>query len=294
VVGVSITPGVARVGAGDDVRAGRLLEDVTARSGASCCARNSTLCSPRSSTPGANCGNLQRRRVLVGSTAGLTGSLTNGRRGAYGHQGRVIALTRQLAAEGARDGIRHQPRTTHDRSVGRVRSVTIVGVCVALTACGGGLEVNSDAPSSISVTSSAFAPNAPIPEKYSCHGDNVSPPLAWSGVPGDAAELALVMDDPDAPRGTFTHWILFGLPASMTSLDEATIPDDARQARNSAGDARYFGPCPPSGTHHYRFTIYALDDSLDLAAGAGTTEALTAIADHAMGQGRLVGTFAAR
>ena len=113
-------------------------------------------------------------------------------------------------------------------------------------------------------------------------------------MPDDAAELALVMDDPDAPRGTFTHWILFGLAASTTSLDEATIPDGARQARNSSGDAQYFGPCPPSGTHHYRFTVYALDDSLDLADGAGTTEALHAIADHAIAQGRLVGTFAAR
>ena len=98
----------------------------------------------------------------------------------------------------------------------------------------------------------------------------------------------------DAPRGTFTHWILYGLPPSTSSLDENTVPAEAKQAKNSAGRAAYAGPCPPSGTHHYRFTVFALDEPLDLSDGADTDEALDAISEHAVAQGQLVGLFTAR
>ena len=117
--------------------------------------------------------------------------------------------------------------------------------------------MNSDAPSSISVTSSAFAPDASIPEKYSCHGANVSPPLAWSGVSDAALELALVMDDPDAPRGTYTHWILFGMRTSLTSLDEATIPDGSSASQELLRRCPVLRPMPaerdaPLPIHHLR------------------------------------------
>ena len=153
--------------------------------------------------------------------------------------------------------------------------------------------MTTDVPAAIEVTSPAFTADEEIPVVFSCAGRNISPPLAWTGVPDDARELALVVDDPDAPRGTFTHWILFGLPPSTSSLAEGTVPAGAKQARNSAGSAAYAGPCPPSGTHHYRFTVYALDEPLAVSDGADTGAALDAISDHAVAQGRLVGLFTA-
>jgi Raf kinase inhibitor-like YbhB/YbcL family protein len=149
-------------------------------------------------------------------------------------------------------------------------------------------------PEGIEVTSSAFAADEEIPVVFSCAGRNISPPLEWTGTPDEAREVALVVDDPDAPRGTFTHWILFGLPTSTSSLDEDSVPAGAKQARNSAGRAEYAGPCPPSGTHHYRFTVYALDGPLDLSDGAATGDALDAISEHAVAQGQLVGLFTVR
>jgi Raf kinase inhibitor-like YbhB/YbcL family protein len=176
---------------------------------------------------------------------------------------------------------------------GLVHMLAAVLACVALTACGGSDdEVETQAPEVIEVTSTAFAPDDPIPDIYTCNGSNISPPLAWTGVPEGARELALVVDDPDAPRGTYTHWILFGLPPSTDSLAEGSVPPNAKQAQNSNGKAAYMGPCPPSGTHHYRFTVYAFEEPLDLADGAGTDEALTTISRAAIAQGRLVGTFA--
>jgi len=165
--------------------------------------------------------------------------------------------------------------------------------CLALIACDGGGGVKTQAPDSIAVASSAFASDQPIPTRYTCAGRDISPPLTWTGVPAQARELALVVDDPDAPGGTYTHWILFGLPPSTSSLAEDSVPPGARQAENSGGRAAYAGPCPPSGTHHYRFTVYALDVPLELNNGAGTDDTLTAIGRHAVAQGRLVGVFAA-
>lgn len=143
----------------------------------------------------------------------------------------------------------------------------------------------------ITVTSPAFVPGAPVPGRFTCDGGDRSPPLAWRGVPASAAELALVVDDPDAPGGTYVHWVLYGLDRSVTGLAEATVPAGARQAANSAGDARYRGPCPPArgGAHHYRFTVYALDARI----GGGTTElgdVLAAIGRAAIAKGTLTGT----
>lgn len=177
---------------------------------------------------------------------------------------------------------------------GLVRTLAAALTFVALTACtGDGGEVDTQAPEVIEVTSTAFAPDDPIPAIYTCDGSNVSPPLAWTDVPDAARELAVVVDDPDAPRGTYTHWILFGLPPSVESLAAGSPPTNAKQARNSNGQVSYTGPCPPTGTHHYRFTVYAFDEPLDLADGADTDEALTTISGEAIAQGRLVGTFAA-
>lgn len=179
---------------------------------------------------------------------------------------------------------------------GRVRRYAIAGFGLALlvAGCGGnGGEVESTAPAAITVTSEAFTEGAPIPEVYSCRGRNVSPPLAWSGVPAAAAALALVVDDPDAPRGTFTHWVVTDIDPGTDSIGEGEVPTGGIQAKNSAGNAAYMGPCPPSGTHRYRFTVYALSERLGLAPGADLDAAQSAIAERALAQGTLTGTFAA-
>jgi Raf kinase inhibitor-like YbhB/YbcL family protein len=173
------------------------------------------------------------------------------------------------------------------------------GLLVATTlllaaACGGGDDTEepaTDLADSITVTSSAFEADEPIPTHYTCDGHDISPPLTWDGVPADAGAVALVVDDPDAPGGTYVHWIVLDMDPTTTSIDEGSVPSGGVQAANSNGDAAYAGPCPPSGTHHYRFTVYALDQPTGLADGADTDEALAAIDEHATTRGRLTGTY---
>jgi Raf kinase inhibitor-like YbhB/YbcL family protein len=139
--------------------------------------------------------------------------------------------------------------------------VAAVVLGLAAAACGGDEEVSPPEmvePQQITVTSPAFAEGEPIPDNDTCDGANVSPPLAWTGVPGDARNIALVVDDPDAPSGTFTHWVVLDLATGVTGSEEGSVPTGGVQAQNSTGRASYLGPCPPSGTHRYRFTVYAL------------------------------------
>lgn len=148
-------------------------------------------------------------------------------------------------------------------------------------------------PAGISVRSPAFAAGSPIPARYSCRGGNTPPPLTWTGLPAGTASVAVVMDDPDAVGGTYTHWVVFNLPATATGLSGGQLPARSAQASNSGGQAGYIGPCPPSGTHHYRFTVYAERRRLPLPAGAGLTAALAAIRSDAIASGRLTGVFSA-
>jgi Raf kinase inhibitor-like YbhB/YbcL family protein len=148
------------------------------------------------------------------------------------------------------------------------------------------------APDVIAVSSPAFREGDPVPARFTCDGGGLSPPLEWHGVPEGAAALALVVDDPDAPRRTFVHWVLLDIPVETTGLDANRVPSGAVQARNSAGHPSYFGPCPPSGTHHYRFTVYALSKRTGLREGARLDQALRAVESTATAQGRLVGTYA--
>src|SRR5262249_9790811 len=148
----------------------------------------------------------------------------------------------------------------------------------------------------IALTSGAFAANAPIPTRYTCDGDNVSPPLSWRDTPAKAAGFALIMDDPDAPVGAFTHWLLFNLPAATRSLPEAVpttqrLNNGALQGRNGTGKIGYTGPCPPSGTHHYHFTLYAVNIALSPGAGASKEQVQSALKSHILGQGELIGTY---
>ncbi|MGA1980746.1 MAG: YbhB/YbcL family Raf kinase inhibitor-like protein [Sedimentisphaerales bacterium] len=148
----------------------------------------------------------------------------------------------------------------------------------------------------IKVTSSAFAEGGLIPAKYTCDGSDISPPLQWYTVPEGTKSIALISDDPDAPRGTWVHWVIFGLPAETRKLEEnippdKTLPNGARQGITDFGRIGYGGPCPPSGTHRYFFKIYALDTKLDLAAGANKSQLLKAMEGHILGQGQLIGKY---
>jgi Raf kinase inhibitor-like YbhB/YbcL family protein len=147
-------------------------------------------------------------------------------------------------------------------------------------------------PEPITVSSPAFTAGSAIPQRFTCNGDNLSPPLGWSGVPSGTVEVALVVDDPDAPRGTYVHWIIIGLDPANPTLAEATVPPGGRQTRNSAGKAAYTGPCPPDGPpHHYRFTIYALQRPADAGDDASPETTIQAIEAAATARGRLVGTY---
>ena len=144
----------------------------------------------------------------------------------------------------------------------------------------------------INVRSPAFAAGAMIPATFSCRGSNRPIPLTWTGVPAGAASVAMIMDDPDAPSGTFTHWVVFNLPATSRGITNGRLPAGAAQAQNGRGQAAYTGPCPPSGTHHYRFTVYAEPRRLPLQTGASLPEALAAIRSNPLASGRLTGLFA--
>lgn len=148
----------------------------------------------------------------------------------------------------------------------------------------------------LKLASSAFADGEMIPLKYTCDGDNVSPPLKWEGVPEKAKTLALFVVDPDAPGGRFTHWVLYNLSASAKELPENIPPDKqpASVARHGTNDFKklgYGGPCPPSGAHRYLFKLYALDTELALDAGATREDLLNAMQGHILAQGELVGKY---
>ncbi len=148
----------------------------------------------------------------------------------------------------------------------------------------------------IKLTSTAFAEGGMIPRQYTCDGKDMSPPLAWSGVPTTAKTLALISDDPDAPVGTWVHWVLFNLPASVQGLPEnvpttKTLLNGARQGTNDFGRIGYGGPCPPSGTHRYYFKLNALDTELKLDAGATKAQVLKAMEGHVLAQGQLMGRY---
>ncbi len=150
---------------------------------------------------------------------------------------------------------------------------------------------------SLTLQSSAFEEGEAIPQKYTCDGLDVSPPLSWNGAPEGTQEWALIVDDPDAPAKVWVHWVLYNLDASAESL-EADVPTTdslqggALQGKNDFDRWGYGGPCPPSGPpHRYRFTLYALDSKLDLRPGATKEELLNAMKGHILGESRLTGLY---
>lgn len=149
----------------------------------------------------------------------------------------------------------------------------------------------------IAITSPAFDAGEMIPSRHTCDGEDLSPPLTWSGVPAGTGSWALVCDDPDAPAGVWVHWVLYGLPADTRELPEGVPPEEtvlggARQGRNDFQRLGYGGPCPPpNGEHRYQFTLYAVDCEVDLPAGATKDELLEEIQGRVVGGGRLVGRY---
>jgi len=142
------------------------------------------------------------------------------------------------------------------------------------------------------IESPAFAQNALIPKTYACDGDDVSPPLAVSGVPASAKTLALIVDDPDAPFGTWVHWTAWNIPVDTSVIAEGSVPRGAVEGSTSAGKPGYGGPCPPSGTHRYFFKLYALDTALSLPSSADAKALEAAMEGHVLDKAGLVGRYA--
>ena len=148
----------------------------------------------------------------------------------------------------------------------------------------------------ITITSTAFAEGGMIPRDYTCDGKDISPPLAWAGAPEGTKSLAIICDDPDAPVGTWVHWVLYNLPAIVNELPQGVKSDKVLEngAKHGMNDFRklgYGGPCPPGGTHRYYFKIYALDTELTQEPGLTKAELLKAIKGHILAEGQLMGRY---
>ncbi len=147
------------------------------------------------------------------------------------------------------------------------------------------------------LTSAAMRAHQELPSRFSCDGEHLAPPLMWSGAPPHTATFALIVDDPDAPHGVFTHWVLINIPGDVDHLDEnippaPQLPNGAVQGRNDFDRLGYGAPCPPHGeSHRYRFTIYALDAPLQLRPGATRQQALQAMHTHVLAQAQLVSVY---
>jgi len=140
------------------------------------------------------------------------------------------------------------------------------------------------------ISSSAFADGQSIPAKFTCDGSDTSPPLAFSDVPKNTKALALVMDDPDAPGGTFDHWVVWNIPATTTSVAEGRSPQGVA-GRTGFGKNAYGGPCPPGGEHRYYFKLYALDTTLDLKAGSSKADLERATKGHIIAEAKTMGRY---
>jgi hypothetical protein len=157
---------------------------------------------------------------------------------------------------------------------------------------------SANAEAAMQVTSISISPGGEIPKRETCQGADLSPQLAWAGAPANPQSFALILDDPDAPGGTFTHWLVWNIPAAAKELPDnlpktPQLPGGARQGRNDFGKIGYGGPCPPPGkAHRYYFRLFALDTTLNLKPGAGRRELERAMEGHILARGELMGRFA--
>jgi Raf kinase inhibitor-like YbhB/YbcL family protein len=175
--------------------------------------------------------------------------------------------------------------------VAPLRGILVLVMVLVTVGCSGdqGNEVDTDAEATLTVFSPAFAEGDEVPKRFTCDGEELSPPLKWSGEQREA--WALVVDDPDAPGGTYVHWVVVDIPTQTTSVRTAEVPAGGVQVVNSSDEASYAGPCPPSGEHRYRFTVYALDAPTGLTKSASLDDALDAIGEHAASSGTMTAFY---
>lgn len=143
----------------------------------------------------------------------------------------------------------------------------------------------------MAISSPAFADGGTIPQKYTCNGAGVTPPLDFANVPQTAHSLALEVTDPDAPNGTFTHWLVWNIPTNVTQFKEDNVPAGVIQGLSGFGTSKWGSPCPPNGVHHYVFDLYALDNTLSLTASQSRDDFENAIKGHVVAQAKLVGLY---
>jgi len=162
-----------------------------------------------------------------------------------------------------------------------VLGAVAIGLATAIGAGGGKMRIKT----------TAFQEGGNIPSKFTCDGADANPPLRFEGVPAEAKSLALIVDDPDAPGGLFTHWLVWNIDPKTTSVEENSAPSNGVQGKNDFGKSGYGGPCPPSGTHRYVFKIFALDRQLDLAADSKRAQLDAQMRGHIIAQGELMGRY---
>ena len=169
--------------------------------------------------------------------------------------------------------------------------ILAIGMFVISTRCNASLFKGNSM--SFTLQSKAFSDGSSIPTKYTCTAEDISPPLAWEGAPEKTKSFVLIMDDPDAPGGTWDHWIVFNIPETVHAFSEnlMLLPEGALQGKNSWGKSVYGGPCPPSGEHRYYFKLYALDNRLNLPEGASKSEVESAMQGHVLADATVMGRY---
>jgi Raf kinase inhibitor-like YbhB/YbcL family protein len=179
--------------------------------------------------------------------------------------------------------------------MGRMRSC-IMAVIVALVLLPHTLSFSKEVRTmhQMKLTSTAFQENGSIPKEYTCDGKDTNPPLALADVPTEAKSLALIVDDPDAPMGTWVHWVIWNIDPGLKSIGANSVPAGSTQGLNDFRTNKYGGPCPPSGTHRYFFKLYALDTMLKIGPKSTKADLEKAMAGHIVGQEQLVGLYKRR
>ena len=143
----------------------------------------------------------------------------------------------------------------------------------------------------MTITSPAFSDNQAIPKQYTCDGAGINPPLQFASVPSEAKTLALLVEDPDAPTGTWIHWLMWNIPSAVSQIAENSVPEGAVQGQGSSGQNVYGSPCPPSGIHRYIFTVYALDGKLVLPSYSTVENLQAAMQGHIIDQAQIIGLY---
>ena len=191
--------------------------------------------------------------------------------------------------------------TIKQKSIGKqialLLAVLVVFSPIVVACAGEAPQTQEEVMMTLSLSSTAFKEGDMIPVKYTCDGQNISPPIIWDEPSWKTEAFALIVDDPDAPGGVFTHWVLFNIPGDVRQLEECILAQEqlqngALQGKNDFGRIGYDGPCPPRGSiHRYRFTVYALDKLLELKSGSSKKQLLDAMKGHTLAQGQLIGTY---